>query len=185
MLDILIAFAASMQAPAAQPACVLDEAAKQANAALSFDDFDQRGTLPSTARALGEAGCWREAADATSDYLIRGPVAAPFQQRIMLFHLGQQLAYAGDERLAARFVAAARAPIDPSAPARLNWNDFVRGTWAFLVKDRTMLIAARDALLAGTGEGDAMNGAMLAAMERCFDRSYLDASNPAICPRQR
>lgn len=176
MMNVLTMLAAAALQPATSPAsCTLDEEAKRANAALSFDEFDQRGTLPSSGRKLGEAGCWRQAAEAWADYLIRGPAPTPGQQRTMLFHLGQALAMAGEERRAADFVAATRMPADAVAQTELNWNDYVRGTWAFLVKDRPMLIAARDAVLAGAGRGNANNGALLAGMERCFDRPYVIA----------
>lgn len=173
---LLLIAAAAIQAPEPQ-SCVLDEAGKRANATLSFNDFDQAGTLPSTARKLGERGCWTEAAEATADYLIRGPVPNPGEQRILLFHLGQALALAGEERRAAAFIGATRRPPDPAPPApdALRWNDYVQGTWAFLAKDRVMLVAARDAVLAGAGDGNRINGSLLAAMERCFDRPYVVA----------
>ena len=174
MILHILALIATAGVQAEPPSCRLDEADKRANAALSFQDFDQAGTLPSTARKLGERQCWREAAEATSDYLIRGPVQAPGEQRILLFHLGQFYAMLGEERRAADYVAATRRPPDqaPPAPDALRWNDYVQGTWAFLTKDRAMLVAARDAVLAGAGEGNRINGSLLAAMERCFDRPY-------------
>jgi hypothetical protein len=174
ILDILMMIAAATMQSEQPPSCSLDEAGKRANASLSFQDFDQAGTLPSTSRRLGEQGCWREAVEATADYLVKGPVASPGEQRVLLFHLGQFYAMAGEERRAAEFIAATRRPADPAPPApdALRWNDYVQGTWAFLVKDRAMLVAARDVVLAAPGEGNRTNGNLLAAMERCFDRSY-------------
>lgn len=183
---IALQAAAPAAAPASPPAaCRLDEAGKRANAGLSFDDFDQRGTLPSASRQLFNAGCFREAAEATTDYLIRGPVPTPGQQRVLLFHLGQFLAHAGEERRAADFIAATRRPDDPDDPNPLRWNDYVLGTWAFLVKDRATLIAARDRVLAGEGEGNAMNGGFLAGLERCFDRPYRVATSAECRPELR
>ena len=176
-LSLLLAVAP----PSADAArCRLTAADKQANARLSFNDFDQQGTLPSSARKLGEAGCWKEAAEATADYLIHGPIPSPGEQRVLLFHLGQQLAFAGEEERAAGFIAATRRPPDPMPPKtdQLNWNDYVIGTWAFLKKDRPALIAARDAVLATAGEGNRINGALLAAMERCFEKPYELAYDP-------
>lgn len=178
---MLLTAAAALQAPDPAAACALDDAGRRANAALSFEDFDQRGTLPSSARSLSNRGCWRQAAEATAHYLINGPIPTPAQQRVLLFHLGQQLAGAGEERRAADFVAAARAPEEEAPQRELNWNDFVRGTWAFLVKDRPMLIAARDAVLASPGRSNAMNGGLLAALERCFDRPYATAVADRTC----
>jgi hypothetical protein len=174
---LALAIGAAAPPPIPPTPCHLDAEGKRANAALTFDNFDQKGSIPSSARRLGETGCWREAAEATADYLIRGPVASPGEQRILLFHLGQALALGGEEKRAADFIAATRRPADPLPPmsSPLNWNDYVSGTWAFLTKDRPMLIAARDAVLAGPGDGNRINGGLLAAMERCFDKSYLVA----------
>ena len=153
--------------------CGLTPQDKAANAKLSWDDFDQKGTLPSTGRKLMERGCFEAAADAWADYMINGPVAAPNETRVMLWHLGQSLASAGDEKGAARVMAATRRA-DPSPPQTgpLKWNEYVIGTWAFLIKDRALLDRMRDSVLAGAGPGNRMNGNVLASMARCFHRPY-------------
>ena len=173
MIGALLALAIAADAPRTAPQrnCALTHSDYLANSALSFDDFDQAGTLPSTARKLGNRGCWKEAAAATADYLMRGPVPTPSHQRVLLFHLGQQLALAGDESQGAVFIAATRSP--PSeVTSDLDWNDYVLGTWAFLTKDRYLLRKSRDAVLAAGADGDRINGGILAALERCFDRPY-------------
>ena len=180
MIGGILLFLSASATPAAAPAnCSLTSEAKIANARLSFDEFDQKGTTATTARSLGEHGCWKAAAEATADYLIRGPIPSQGQQLILLFHLGQQLALGGEERRGADFIAATRRPPKPDDPPdQLRWNDYVIGTWAFLMKDRPMLIAARDAVLAGKSDGDRINGNILAAMERCFDKPYIVAYDP-------
>ena len=163
-----------------QPACALTEADKAANAELSWEDFDQRGTLPSTWRKLDEAGCRQQAIEALLDYTIKGPVADPYQQRIMLFHLGQSLAFSGDERRAASYIGLSREPKGSRPPENtLNWNDYVTGTWAFLVKDRSLLIRSRDAVIASPGNGNKRNGLILAGLETCFDKPYSSAYSPS------
>ena len=67
--------------PAAPGQCVLTSEDKAANAKLSWVDFDQKGTLPSTGRELMERGCYQAAVDAWADYMINGPVANPREQR--------------------------------------------------------------------------------------------------------
>jgi hypothetical protein len=172
MISLLLIFASPALVPATKPKCLLDEAGKQANSALSFEDFDQLGTLPSTWRKLAEAGCQNEAVEAVSDYLIKGPVANPKQKRILLFHLGQTLALKGEERRAADFIAASREAMgERNATDNLNWNDYVSGTWAFLMKDRQFLVKSRDAVLA-SGARNAKNAALLSGLERCFDKPY-------------
>jgi hypothetical protein len=179
VIGLMLMAAAATASPKPAAACTLTMQAKVANAKLSFDDFDQKGSTPTTARSLGQRGCWKAAAEATADYLIRGPIASPGEQVVLLFHVGQQLALGGEERRGADFVAAARRPVDPAASAdRLRWNDYVVGTWAFLTKDRAMLTAARDAVLAGKNPGDQINGRILAALERCFNKPYIVAYDP-------
>lgn len=171
---------AAASAAAAPPAnCALTEADKIANAKLTFDQFDQQGVTAATARKLGERGCWLASYEATADYLIRGPVPTPNEQRVMLWHMGQSLALAGEEKRAAEIMAATRRPDPaPSESGPLNWNDYVVGTWAFLVKDRSLLQKMRDSVLASPGKFNVINGKLLAGMERCFEKSYAIAYDP-------
>ena len=98
----------------------------------------------------------------------------------MLFHLGQSLAISGEERRAADFIAFSREPKGLRPPENtLNWNDYVTGTWAFLVKDKSLLMRSRDAVLAAPGNGNNINGNVLAGLARCFDKPYSVAYNPA------
>lgn len=168
--------------PARQGAdCRLTPTDKAANVQLSFNDFDQVGTSPATGRRLADRGCYIEAAEATEDYLVNGPVQKPSEQRVLLFHLAQQLALAGYVREAARFVGAAK-NVEQEATS-LDWNSFVEGTWAFLVRDRAKLVAAREKLEASDRPGDKLNMRALAGLENCFGKSYREASGPACRPR--
>lgn len=163
-------------APTPATACALTAEDKAANAKLSFDDFDQKGVTPATARKLAEVGCWAESAEATQHYLLYGPPASEGQQRVLRFHLAQQLANAGRERDAAVVMSSARNPGETlSDPATLRWNDFVRGHWAFFTKDKAMLQTSVAALDGGTGFGNRLNKALLQGLLKCFDRSYRDA----------
>lgn len=162
-----------------KPVCSLSQADKDANAKLSFAEFDQQGRLPSTWRALDTAGCPQQAIDALKDYAIRGPALEPYHQRIMLFHLGQSLASLGQEAKAAEFIAFSREPKGSRPPSNtLNWNDYVIGTWAFLTKNRATLLASIKAVLATPGKGNEKNGAFLAGLERCFEKPYAIAYDP-------
>ena len=157
--------------------CFLDSEAKRANAQLSFENFDQIGTLPSSWRRLAEAECNAEAADAILDYLINGPILTPSQHRVVLFHMGQTLALMGEERRAADFVVASKTTATTQVTKEtLNWNDYVIGTWAFLTKDRALLIKSRDVVLA-SGPRNTKNASLLEALERCFEKPYRIAYN--------
>jgi hypothetical protein len=153
--------------------CDLTQADKDANAKLSFEDFDQESSNPKSWRGLSNAGCWEQAIEASQDYTARGPILEPYHQRIMLFHYGQSLATMGREAEAAPFIAFSREP-KGSRPLgnMLNWNDYVTGTWAFLIHDRELLIAMRDRVLESPGRGNVINGNILSKLERCFGKPY-------------
>lgn len=169
-------------APASGPArvCSLTPADRAANRTLDFEHFDQRTTLPSNARSLGEAGCYAEAAEATEDYLANGPVGTPGERAMMTFHLAQYLAMAGDERAAARAVTLARRS-DLPPDYHIDWNSYVAGTRAFLIKDRPALDLARSALRARGTAGDTMNLDRLDRMAVCFDQPYATAWDDPKC----
>lgn len=183
MLEVLMLVATILAAP--EPAgCRLSAEGKAANARLNFEDFDQKETLPSSARTLVNKGCWSAATEATQHYLINGPLATDRQQRILLFHLAQQLANAGDEKRAVVVVAGARYPDEVlSKPTDLRWNDFVRAHWAFFAKDRPLLERALAAVKGGDGFGNRLNAALVEGLTKCFDKPYLQAvSTPCRTP---
>ena len=172
----------AMQCEDAAPeiACVLTAEEKAANARLTFEEFDQRGIRPSTARQLGSRGCHREAAEASEHYLIHGPVSDVLFQRALMFHQGQYLALSGEERAAARIIAGTKDPAQPEA-AELDWNSYVEGTWAFLTKDLAGLEAASSRLSADPGPRNASNARVLRGLVACFDESYDDAYSSPEC----
>ena len=178
-MEILFFIVASLSAaapPSAQPNCSLTEADKKDNAALSFDDFDQQGTLPSTSRALANLGCFEEAAEATEDYLLNGPARTDYEQRVIVWHMAQSLAMAGDERKAATLMAGTRVPTGNNE--NLDWNSYVKASWAFLAKNRAAFDAAAYELSKSILPPDRVNGAIVAAMGRCWTKPYNVAYDP-------
>ena len=182
MLGLLMLLSAAQSTASAN--CAITVADKAANARLSFEDFDQQGTSVSSARALVNRGCWSEAAEATQDYLVHGPLGTEKQQRALRFHLGQQLANAGRENLAAIAIAGARDPAENLKDATaLRWNDFVRAHWAFFTKDRGLLLEALNGMKSGEGFGNRLNLALVEGLSKCFDHPYLEAvSEPCRSP---
>lgn len=172
ILSLSLTFAASAETT---QSCRLTEADLAANAKLSFDDFDQRGTTPATARKLGERECYAEAARASEHYLLFGPDLEPKQRNVVVWHLGQYLASAGDEKTAAKVLAGTRRQINPVPEDGFDWNTYVVGTWAFLTKDRALLQDASKKLSAAPGERNGINARVLRGLERCFDRTYREA----------
>lgn len=165
----------STSALAQQPGrCVLTNADRRANAALSFEDFDQKGVLPSTWRALSNDGCFDTASDAMESYLLDGPVTDQRERGDMSFHLGQTLALAGrTSEATVAMTAAARTGAAPDDD--FDWHTYVVGTWAFLARDRERLEAAKRRLSSEPGRGNQINAAALSGLDACFDRPYVEA----------
>jgi hypothetical protein len=156
--------------------CKLTAEDKAANAGLSFDEFDQQGTTPSTWRALMNRGCPGRAAEAADDYLVNGPPQTPEHKSDILFHEAQALAIMGDNAQASRLVAAAIMP-DRANHSDLDWTAYLVGTWGFLVNNRGALDIATDKLSGEPGEGNRINANVLRGLQACFDKSYNDAYN--------
>lgn len=161
-------------------ACKLTQADMAANARLTFQEFDQQGVQPSTARSLGERACYAEAAAASEHYLVHGPILTDYQRNVVRWHLGQYLANAGMERDAARIVATTRREADPDRPD-FDWNSYVVGTWAFLTKDRILLDTTYGQLRAKPGHADQTNARVLGRLSRCFRRPYREALEAKAC----
>lgn len=169
----------SAEAPVAAR-CTLSKTDVAANSKLSFADFDQLGSTEATARRLGERKCYAEAARATEHYLVHGPILDDYQRNVVRWHLGQYLASAGDERAAAHIMASTRRVPDPARPD-FDWNSYVTGTWAFLVKDRALLAKSAATLAAAPDRENGMNARILRRLTTCFDRSYREAYEAEAC----
>ena len=189
MLSILLAVALTGDQTAKKTVsdiCEFTQADKDMNALLSFEDFDQNFEKQKNWRGLSNAGCMQQALEASQDYAVRGPVLEPYHQRIMLFHYGQTLAIMGREAEAAPFISFSREPKGSRPPEnKLNWNDYVTGTWAFLSHDRALLITMRDNVLQSPGQGNQINGNVLAKLEKCFGQPYTIAySTSSNCQKK-
>jgi hypothetical protein len=104
------------------------------------------------------------------------------QQAISTFHMGRNLAFSGQEPEAAVAVSASRR--SDQAPNGLDWNTYVQGVYAFLVKDAVALTSALSKLGASAGEGDRTNAANLQKLQTCFNRPYLSAMSDPDCGPQ-
>lgn len=174
MLAALVTALALQAAPEAAVGCALTPENLVANRTLSFESFDQAGVTPWTARKLGERNCDAEAARASEDYLLHGPELTPYQRQVVSWHLGQYLAESGEERAAAR-VMATTIRNEEMTPDNFDWNTYVRGTHAFLTKDRPALDAAVTALSAQEGMRNQINARALRRLQTCFERPYREA----------
>jgi hypothetical protein len=166
--------------PTTDPAvCAVDVDAQMARA---WSDYEFSYDVPGGPMWLGGRGCYRAAADLSRDYLAKGPLLSVREQAITQLHRARNLAYAGDETAAAQAAAGARRSdqrTDQEIP--LDWNSYVQGLYAFLVKDRALLEASRERLLTSGRDGDAFNGRNLSALSACFPRSYAEAMTDPSC----
>lgn len=159
--------------------CAVDVDAQMTRA---WSDYEFSDEAPGGPMWLAGRGCYRAAADISRDYLAKGPLLSVREQAITQLHRARNLAYAGDETAAAQAVAGARRSdqrTDQEIP--LDWNSYVQGLYAFLVKDGALLEANRERLLMSGREGDAFNGRNLSALSTCFTRSYTEAMTDPSC----
>lgn len=169
MLFALFAAAAAVTVPPEN--CQLNATDRVANRKLGFKDFDQLGTLPSTARALASRGCYTEAVEANIDYLLHGPDLVDYERNVVRFHTAQYLADSGKEGAAALLIATTRRGPDPNRP-NLDWDAYVVGTYAFLTKDSRLLDEMIERLSAKEDFGSQMNAKVLHRFRRCFNQPY-------------
>lgn len=184
MLNLIVALTLQSVVGVAGPdtVCRLDEAGMIANRTLGFRDFDQGGSsLPHTGWNLGIAGCHAEAARADEDYLLNGPVLSDYERTVVRWHMALEIAATGREAEAAPLVAASLHDSVEVEPDGFDWNTYVRGVWAFLVKDRPTLDHSIETLEAAPPGRNTINARALGRLARCFDRPYAEASRAAQC----
>lgn len=182
MLALLLAAAQPMQTaePAPAPDCSYD---LEAMLALDRKAFDQ--TLPDGGwRRLYERGCYAEAAELIREWRHEKRDHAS----ILYTHEGQMRANAGQTGQAIDLLKLVYKAADQDAA---GWNFFMDGTIAFLERDRVALKTAIErlkaipkptSLKAVREDGTPikikwpLNLDVLEAFERCWDRSYAEAS---------
>lgn len=161
--------------------CAVNDHDLRGNAALSFEDFDQRGALASTARKLSERHCFREAAEVGQHYLLFGPELSERQRNVVTWHVAQDLALSGRSDAAAALISSTLRPALPAEPDGFEWNTYVRGTWAFLVRRRDLLDDAVSQLQTKPGQRNAMNARVLGRLQTCWDKTYAEAYTSDLC----
>jgi len=174
--------------------CVADRAALMA---LDYWAFDQ-GT-EGVRSVMATPGCELAAADLYRDYhaalRARGapvmitlpngeewPMSETGEMSILYWHEGQLRAFAGDgEGAASLFEQSLKTP----EVSHYGWDEYVRGSIAFLRGDIQALMAAREAMAGKTapGYGD-LNLGVLDGLIACFGRSYKEAYGAPECNRR-
>ncbi len=151
--------------------CPITTVDRVANRKLSFEDFDQIGTIASSGRALAARKCLAQAIEANIDYLLHGPDISDYERNVLRFHTGQYLASSGKEQEAALLIASTRRGVDPSRP-NFDWDGYVVGTYAFLTKDRRLLDEMVQRVSAKDHSGSQTNARVLRRFQRCFNEPY-------------
>lgn len=146
---------------------------------LEFWDFDQTAL---GWRQVADSGCYFESAQLIDIYhLQHSEKLLLWQRRILFWHAGQMYAFSGFLPLAImRFEKSINPDEEPNP--ELRWNDYVRGSIAFLNKDlETLKISAERAAIS-KHDNNLKNVAILKSMIACFDRTYKEAYS-ASCGR--
>jgi len=118
----------------------------QAVLSLPYWQFDQ---TPAGWRPWADRRDFREAAILIEAYFPRHPELLPNERAMLHFHAAQLFGFDGDSRASLRHLKRAEVPDNsPGFPTR--WNDYVAATTAFLKRDHTELLAARERMARGS-----------------------------------
>jgi hypothetical protein len=148
----------------------------QALLKLDYQSFDQN---------LPEGG-WRGIKDQVSAgqiidiyHLQSAETLLDWQRRTLYWHAGQVYAGADLENVA---IARFEKSFNPDEPPEddFKWNAYVRGTIAFMKRDRSELVRARDDM--ATSKNPNVNLSVLEGLLRCFDKPYNEAYGPECRP---
>ena len=110
------------------------------------------------------------------------PISETGEMSILYWHEGQLRAFAGDEEGAAYLFEQS---LNTPETSHYGWDEYVRGSIAFLRSDLGALEAAREAMAGKTspGYGD-LNLGVLDGLIACFGRSYKEAYGAPECNRR-
>ena len=177
---MIVAFQVTQPAPTTDvTACAVDVSSQIAR---PWPDFEFSTETPGGPMWLAGRGCYRAAAVISREYLAKGQPLSVREQAITQLHMARNWAYSGDEKAAAQAAASARrSDLRTDQEIPLDWNSYVQGLYAFLVKDRVLLDDNLRRLTTSGRQGDALNGRNLAALANCFDRPYVEAMTDTVC----
>lgn len=167
LAPLLAAMSMAMAAPlpADAPACRLADAQRAAMLDASYDAFDQ--SMDAGWRPVMDRGCYETAAALIQAYAARNRARLDGEQRRTLsFHIGQVLAFGGQEARAAPHFEAARG-------GDIEWAAYVESQLAFVRRDRNAFEAAR-AAYARVAPGSTRLG-FLDSQSACFEKPFAEA----------
>ncbi|MEM1086556.1 MAG: hypothetical protein AAGH90_02425 [Pseudomonadota bacterium] len=172
--------------------CVGD---KSSFLALDYMSFDQDPKIGYRS-VLMQPGCELVAADLIRDYhkALRDkgdpvlltvpegsfPISENGELSILYWHEGQIRAFEGQFTQAQSLFSAS---LKPTEQSNRGWNEYVRGSIAFLENDLDELKRQRD-LMAGSKNPSQLNLGVLDGLIACFGRPYAEAYGSTDCNRR-
>jgi hypothetical protein len=131
-----------------------------------FDQADGQGW-----RKLWNAKCYHASARLIESYSAAHRELTDQERQNLQFHSGQSFAFSGNSDAA---IAALEQCFRPEEEKNgFRWNTYLRGTIAFVNRDKAQLISARDELSANANNyGNAINLKVLSSLFESFDDSY-------------
>lgn len=172
--SLLFVFTASAQASDVTVDCkALYQQHLKTDLQLPYQQFDQ--TEHQGFRLLAEQQCDQQAADLIEAYIAKNQA----KQSSLRWHIAQLRASSGDYANAIRYANTVLNEQEDFSKNPLRWNDYVKATIAFLERDRKALQVHRDRVVAAAAEhfGNELNGKLLDALLRHFDRDYRYATS--------
>lgn len=155
--------------------CSLSSSEKERLLSLSYDDFDQDHV--NGWRVIDGEGCHEEAIHLIELYLdSHKDNLLEWQISILIWHAGQIYAFIDDYKQAK--IRFEKNLIPNELPNdNFKWNAYVKGSIAFLEKDKRALGYAIIELEKATNPHSENNLKILKSFERCFDKPYREAYN--------
>lgn len=157
-------------------ACELESDAKKHALSLDYDAFDQSTSDSPWRNFVSEGECYEEAAQLIEYYLSNSERLRDDQVRNLNFHAGQMYAISGNtERAIKSFKKSLWAEQPDDFP--INWNAYVRGTLAYLMRDKSEFDDVLDAFRrepTDADDPDLMNYRLLQKMGKCWGGHYHD-----------
>jgi hypothetical protein len=139
---------------------------------LNHDEFDQ--TENGGFRALGNKGCYKEAADLVELYIDKHNSKG----LTIRWHVAQLRALSGDNKKAAENGRLSLADSETSSKTPLRWNDYVLASIGFFEGKKDILVHHRNIVAKGKDEhfGNELNLKLLDKLINHFGKSYKYAS---------
>ena len=160
--------------------CTYSSADRTNNLTRDWADFEFSTERRGGPMYYNSRHCYREAVQASRDWMKSKPVLTERQRAITRFHMARNSAWAGDRKAAASYAAMAIRQDQP-ADAPLDWNTYVRGFHAYLVGDVGQLAASHAGLLKRGGEANLINASVLARCKKCIAEPFLIVTSDPRC----